>query len=93
MPYLRLFINFILVLSLSVSSTAVHGADLSQVKASLLKDIKAAQNKLSRKESTISKASEKLSRQLHQLELQVIELREKTAVKRRMLDDKTLAFV
>lgn len=92
MALLRWFINFVFVLCLSVSSTAVYGSDIQQVKASLLKDIKQSQHKLAKKEQQISKASEKLSHDLYELEQQVIKLREKTAVKRRLLDDKTLAL-
>jgi len=92
MSFLRVFINFIFVLCLSVSSTAVHGENLQQVKASLLKDIQQAQHKLAKKEREIAKASENLSHNLYELEQQVLKLRDKTAVKRRLLDDKTLAL-
>lgn len=86
---LYLFYLFVLVLW---QPNWVMADSIDSVKVGLLSDIKHAQNKLEQTQQHIERERTSISLELRELQGNVVALRQKNAVKRRMLDDQTLAL-
>ncbi len=80
--------------SVIAAATVVLMTLVSPVHANdqLLRKIESAQNRLSKVEGQVSRERQSLSKQLNKLEKEVRELRKKTAVARRLADEKTLSL-
>ncbi len=82
-------LRFLMLFS-SVLITGITHAN--QAEQSLLSDIKKSQQQLSKTETSIANQRTQLSAILFQLEQEVTQLREKTAVARRLADENTLGL-
>lgn len=83
--YKRAFLS--LVLSLSVSNMSY-----ADIETDLLNNISKAQTTLQSTQSQIARERAAMMRELNSLEVEVLSLREKTAVARRLSDEKTLGL-
>ncbi|ABD82072.1 MotA/TolQ/ExbB proton channel family protein [Saccharophagus degradans] len=87
---MKLPISCIIYALLFITLPATAASD--NIETSLLKHISEAQKNLSATEQRIAGQRNKLAKQLNSLEREVLALREKTAVARRLADEKTLSL-
>lgn len=87
-----IFFFFAMFCVLFLQSNWVIANELDSVKVGLLADIKQAQVRLEKAREQISQERTSLSVELQTLQAEVVSLRQQNAVKRRMLDDQTLAL-
>ncbi|MBV1910647.1 MAG: MotA/TolQ/ExbB proton channel family protein [Kangiellaceae bacterium] len=72
--------------------TSVNANTMVEVSQSLLSDIKQSQQRLNSREARISIEKNKLAKAIRSEQQKVMTLRKRTAVNRRLVDDKTLAL-
>lgn len=80
------------LMSMALPTLVSHAAHADNAESILLNHVDKAQNNLSATERRIAKERQQFSIQINKLELEVLALRDKTAVARRLADEKTLSL-
>lgn len=89
---MKQFHNIIIAISLATLSTLAGTAVADDIERSLVQKIERAKQSLARSEQRILRERNSVAGRLRDLEEEVLVLREKTAVARRKMDEKTLSL-